>query len=103
MLSDGYSVCSNEWALDKDIKTELGLLLIISSLCADKGYCWATNEYFSSLFEESQENISRKIKKLEDKGYISIQYERKGCEITKRIITIDKIINPRLRKLSIHD
>ena len=93
MISDGYAVCSNEWAIDKDIKNELGLLLIISSLCADKGYCWATNEYLSNLFEESQENISRKIKKLEEKGYISIDYTRNGTQITKRIITIDKFIN----------
>lgn len=93
MINDGYSVCSNEWAIDKDIKNELGLLLIISSLCADKGYCWATNEYLSNLFEESQENISRKVKRLEEKGYIRVDYERKGTQITKRIITIDKIIN----------
>ena len=93
MINDGYSVCSNAWAIDKDIKNELGLLLIISSLCADKGYCWATNEYLSNLFEESQENISRKVKKLEEKGYIKVDYERNGTQITKRIITIDKIIN----------
>ena len=93
MINDGYAVCSNQWAIDKEIKNELGLLLIISSLCADKGYCWATNEYLANLFEESHENISRKIKKLEDKGYINIDYERNGTQITKRIITIDKIIN----------
>lgn len=93
MINDGYAVCSNQWAIDKDIKNELGLLLIISSLCADKGYCWATNEYLSKLFEESQENISRKIKKLEEKEYINIEYERNGTQITKRIITIDKFIN----------
>lgn len=93
MINDGYSVCLNEWALDKDIKNELGLLLIISSLCADKGYCWASNDYFSKLFDESQENISRKVKKLEEKGYIQVDYERKGTMITKRIITIDKNIN----------
>ena len=92
MIHDGYSVCSNQWAIDKDIKNELGLLLIISSLSADKGYCWATNEYLSQLFEETTDSISRKVKKLEEKGYVKIDYERKGTQITKRIITIDKII-----------
>lgn len=92
MINDGYSVCSNQWAIDKDIKNELGLLLIISSLCADKGYCWATNEYLSSLFGETTDSISRKVKKLEEKGYVKIDYERKGTQITKRIITIDKIV-----------
>ena len=32
-MDQGYSICLNIWALDKDIKSELGLLLIISSLC----------------------------------------------------------------------
>ena len=93
MINDGYSVCSNQWAIDKDIKNELGLLLIISSLCADKGYCWATNEYLSKLFEESEVSISRKIKNLADKEYINIDYERNGTQITKRIVTINKIVN----------
>ena len=93
MINDGYSVCSNEWAIDKDIKNELGLLLIISSLCADKGYCWATNEYLSNLFEESEVSISRKIKTLAEKKYIKVDYERNGTQITKRIITINKIVN----------
>jgi hypothetical protein len=93
MINDGYAVCSNEWAIDKDIKNELGLLLILSSLCADKGYCWATNEYLSNLFDETDVNISRKINKLEEKGYISIQYEKQGCKVTKRIITINKFVN----------
>lgn len=93
MINDGYAICFNEWAIDKDIKNELGLLLIISSLCADKGYCWATNEYLSKLFEESEVNISRKINKLEEKDYISVDYEKQGCKVTKRIITINKIVN----------
>lgn len=96
MINDGYSICSNAWALDKEIKNELGLLLIISSLCAEKGYCWATNDYLAGLFDESSDSISRKIKKLEEKGYVKIQYERKGTQITKRIITIDKIIGGEL-------
>jgi len=92
MINDGYAVCSNAWAIDKDIKNELGLLLIISSLCADKGYCWATNEYLSNLFGETTDSISRKVKKLEEKGYVKVDYERKGTQITKRVIAIDKIV-----------
>ena len=40
-MENGYSICFNEWALDQTIKNELGLLLIISSLSAEKGYCYA--------------------------------------------------------------
>lgn len=90
----GYAICLNEWIFDKDIKNELGLLLIISSLCA-KGYCYATNTYFSELFGISEETISRKLKLLEEKNYITIEYKKRGCEVVARYI--------RLTKLSSHD
>lgn len=90
-MENGYAICMNQWALDKDIKNELGLLLIISSLCAEKGYCFASNKYFTELFNIPEENISRKIKKLEEKGYITIEYERVGCQIKKRYIRLTKI------------
>ena len=73
------------------IKNELGLLLIISSLTAEKGYCYAGNEYFSKLFNVEQETISRKIKKLEDKKYITIDYKKRGCQILSREIRLTKI------------
>ena len=76
-MNNGYSICFNEWALDKDIKNELGLLLIISSLTAEKGYCYASNKYLASLFETTEETISRKIKTLQDKNYITVEYEKK--------------------------
>lgn len=91
-MNNGYSICFNEWALDSEIKDELGLLLIISSLCAEKGHCWATNEYFAKLFNVSEVTISRKIKKLENKNYITIEYEKRGCEVKKRTIRLTKLI-----------
>ena len=91
-MNNGYSICFNEWALDSEIKDELGLLLIISSLCAEKGHCWATNEYFAKLFNVSEVTISRKIKKLENKKYITIEYEKRGCEVKKRTIRLTKLI-----------
>ena len=63
-MKDGYSICLNEWALDKDIKNELGLLLIISSLCSEKGYCFASNNYLAQLFNITEISVSRKIKKF---------------------------------------
>lgn len=94
-MKNGYAICFNEWVLDNNIKNELRLLLIISSLCAEKGYCYASNEYLANIFEETEETISRKIKKLEDFKYITIEYEKKGCEVISRKL--------RLTKISIHD
>ena len=91
-MEDGYSICFNEWALDKNIKDELGLLLIITSLTAEKGYCYASNDYLAKIFKTSVVTISRKIKILEEKKYIEIEYEKKGCLVISRKIRLTKML-----------
>lgn len=91
-MKEGYSICFNEWALDKNIKDELGLLLIISSLTAEKGYCYASNDYLAKIFKTSVVTISRKIKTLEEKKYIEIEYEKKGCLVISRKIRLTKML-----------
>ena len=90
-MNDGYSICLNKWALDKDIKNELGLLLIISSLCAEKGYCFASNQFFSELFDIDEAMVSKRIKKLENKGYIEIEYRKNGSVTYSRKIRLSKM------------
>lgn len=97
-MENGYSYCSNKWALDKDIKNELGLLLIISSLCAERGYCFASNKYLADLFQTNETLISRKLKKLEDKNYIQMEYEKQGTQVTNRYIRLSKTITDRYLK-----
>jgi len=100
-LKNGYGISFNEWVLDNDIKNELRLLLIISSLSANKGYCNASNKYFAELFNETEENISRKLNKLVKNGYLEIEYDKKGSSIIGRklrlikisMVTVDKNIN----------
>lgn len=89
-MEDGYAICMNEWALDGEIKSELGLLLIISSLCAEKGFCFASNEYLATLFNLNEYSISKKISKLEKKGYLKVNYNRRGCEVISREIRLAK-------------
>lgn len=91
-MKEGYAICFNEWALDKEINGELGLLLIISSLSAETGYCYASNEYLANLFNTTEITISRKIHKLKEKNYISIEYEKRGAEIKKRFIRLTKLL-----------
>lgn len=90
-MKDGYAICLNEWALDKEIKNELGLLLIISSLCAEKGFCWASNEYLANLFDIDEAQISKKIAKLVKRGYLSVTYQKRGTEIISREIRLAEI------------
>jgi len=91
-MNEGYSICLNEWALDKEIKNELGLLLIISGLCAKKGFCYASNEYLAKIFNETTISISRKIKKLEAKNYIKVVYKKRGFEVVAREIRLTKLL-----------
>jgi len=90
-MKNGYSLCLNEWALDKTIKSELGLLLIISGLTAESGVCFASNGYLSNLFNIDDRSVTRKINKLIKKGYIQASYQRRGAEVIKREIRLTKM------------
>lgn len=46
----------------------------IIALCNEKGYCWATNDYFGRLYSVSKRTISTWIKSLCDAGYISTEF-----------------------------
>lgn len=46
----------------------------ITALCNEKGYCWATNDYFSRLYSVGKRTIFTWIKSLCDAGYISAEF-----------------------------
>lgn len=94
-MNKGYAVCFNEWFIDARIKNELRLLLAISNLTAQDGYCYASNDYFVELFiadKITPQTVSEKIKKLERLGYIKIDYKKRGAEITRREIRLSKSV-----------
>jgi predicted transcriptional regulator len=91
MIEDGYSICLNRWALDPRIKNELPILLIISTLVAKTGVCYAKNRFFADMFGIDETNVSKKIKKLIECGYIEIEYKKRGAEIVNRQIRLAKI------------
>lgn len=84
----GYGICFNEWLFDERIKSELALLIYISSLGAKNGFCVATNKHFADKFNVSERTIIRQISKLEKLNFISIDYEKVGSVITRRNINI---------------
>lgn len=66
----------------------------ITALCNKNGYCWASNKYFSQLYKCTPQAISKWIKQLEEKKYITMKYTYKGNskEIEQRIICLtDKV------------
>ncbi len=69
-----YAIIPANVRYDKEISPNAKLLYgEITSLCNQKGYCWATNEYFSSLYGVSDRTIQNLIKQLSDKEYIKIE------------------------------
>ena len=45
----------------------------ISALTQKNGVCYATNKYFSELYNVSQVSISKWINSLVDKGYVNFE------------------------------
>ena len=64
----------------------------ITALCNERGYCWASNEYFANLYNVSKVTISTLIKELVDYGYIytEIIYRDGTKEILNRYLKIFK-------------
>lgn len=62
----------------------------ITALCNEKGYCWATNDYFARLYSVSKTSISKWISCLIDNGYIArkIEYRDGSKEIQNRYLSM---------------
>ena len=81
-----YAIIPANVRYDKDISPNAKLLYgEITALCNQKGFCWASNQYFSLLYGVSDRTIRTLIKQLQDKKYIKVEIK----ENTKRLIYID--------------
>lgn len=84
-----YAVIPANVRYDKELRANEKLLFgEISALTDSKGECFASNNYFASLYEVVPSAISRWIKDLEKKKYIEIEYIREDKEIKQRKIKI---------------
>ncbi len=48
----------------------------ITALCNREGYCWASNSYFSSLYNCSTDTVSRWVKLLQDNGFLHVEIDK---------------------------
>lgn len=75
----------------------------ITALCNERGYCFATNDYFSRLYSVSKRTISTWIKSLCDAGYISAEFiledDRKKVKV--RCLKVKANFDTHLMKTSI--
>lgn len=88
-----YAIIPANVRYDKDLVPNAKLLYgEITSLCNEKGYCWASNQYFAELYNVSDRTIKNWISQLADKGYIqrSVKYREGTKEIEQRKLFICK-------------
>lgn len=72
---------------DDDLSANAKLLYgEITALCNEKGYCWASNDYFSQLYGKSTRTIRRWISDLTDKNYIQSKISKEDGNL--RLISI---------------
>ncbi len=86
-----YAIIPANVRYDKDLTANAKLLYgEITALCNQKGYCWATNDYFAKLYGVSKKSISSWISQLTKNKYITIQmiYKEGSKEILHRYIRL---------------
>lgn len=77
--------------LNKELTPMEKLYIVeIDSLDDEETGCFASNKHFETIFGQNSANVSRTIGNLKEKGWIEIEYERKGKEIIKRTIRIKR-------------
>lgn len=74
MLDQWYWLMPNSVLFSKELTDKQKLLFcLISSLCAEKWYCRATNDYIGELLNADKRTISRNLSELEEKWFITIE------------------------------
>ena len=97
-MNNGYGICLNEWLEDARIKNELRLLIKISSLTAEKGFCYASNEYFSKYLKITTISVSRQISKLIKLNYLRVEYKMRGSQVERRYLRLTKMLTDGYQK-----
>lgn len=90
-IQNGYGIFFNDWILDKNIREELPLLLLLSSQCASNGYCIATNAELAQMMTVCDSTISHHISTLSKFGYITVM---PADQNSPRRICINRVANP---------
>jgi len=45
----------------------------ITSLCNEKGYCWASNKYFANLYHTNKRTVNRWLENLKKESFITVE------------------------------
>ena len=86
-----YAIIPASVRYDEKIRANAKLLYgELTALSNEKGYCWASNQYFAELYGVSKKSVSNWISELRDGGYIHVEmtYKDGSKEIDVRKIYI---------------
>lgn len=97
-----YAIIPASVRYDKNlIKGSTLLYGEITALSNQKGFCWASDNYFAELYGVDKRSIQRWLSSLEENGYIQRIVEREGKQIKNRYIKIcDKNVSTLTTKTS---
>lgn len=85
-----YAIIPANVRYDKDLSPNAKLLYgEITALSNAEGFCWATNAYFSELYDVTKRSIQLWLSQLEDKGFIRVSIDSKGPNDSTRKIYIN--------------
>ncbi len=65
----------------------------ITALASREGYCWASNGYFSDLYDVDDRTIRRWINSLKENNFIVVEIEKEGFHTTRKIWISPEIQN----------
>jgi len=72
----------------------------ITALSNQRGYCFASNTYFSKLYNCTPQAISKWIKQLESAGHVQIEYVGDAGNVQRRVSIVVDTYQHELRDLS---
>ena len=95
-IEESYSIIPAKVLYNKGLKANEKLLYsMILSLSFQKGYCYATNNYFAEKLDANPKTVSDWISDLRDKNFIKCEYVKgENKQIIQRKIYINEIPFP---------
>ncbi len=92
------AVLPSHLLLNQEIESSAKIFYaIVRNLTRIEGYCYASNEYLSTLMEVDERTIRRWLETLSEHGYLEVELDKQGF-LTKRSIYISDKFKEFLRK-----
>ena len=79
-----YAILPSDVRYDSQLSSSEKLLYAeLTALCSKHGYCWASNSYFSELYNVNKNTVSSWVSSLAKRGYVQIDVDRSKGNLRK--------------------